>query len=64
MIVEGVRYYRFIVRFRWADGRRARWVRWAPAVVFMREQLIRELDAKDIESEMLRPRSCTIRLAE
>lgn len=42
MIVEGVPYKRYVITFRWADGRRARWVRWAPAEMYMREALVRE----------------------
>lgn len=64
MIVEGVPYYRFLITFRWADGRRARWVRWAPAEMYMRESLERELCARGIESEDIRPRSVQIVLAD
>jgi len=44
MIVEGVRYHRFVIRFRLSDGRRRRWIRWAPAACYAAESIRRELD--------------------
>ncbi len=61
MKIEGVTYHRYTIRFRLAPtGRLRRWVRWAPAKMYVRESLIREFVARGIEPEHLTPGSCTI----
>lgn len=60
--VEGVPYYRFRVRFRLADGRVRRWVRWAPAMMFARDAVGRELFAV-FGLEGVKPHSCSIEVA-
>lgn len=65
LVLEGVEYHRFVIRFALADGRRRRWIRWSPAGgAWVREELIRELVARDIRPEDLKPRSCTIAESE
>ncbi len=49
MIVEGVRYFPFVIRFTLADGRRRRWVRWAPGRPWIGEQFDREVSGRDID---------------
>lgn len=46
MIVEGDRYFPFVVRFRLADGRRRRWVRWSPGRPWIAAEISRELAAR------------------
>ena len=59
--IEGVEYSAFVVRFRLADGRARRWIRWSPSVgVWVREELERELAARGLRPEHLKERSCTI----
>lgn len=48
LIIEGVRYVPFQVRFRTVGGHRRRWRRWAPALQYAAESTVRELDASDI----------------
>lgn len=48
MIIEGVSYSRYRITFTLADGRRRRWVRWAPGANWMCEAVRRELSANDI----------------
>ncbi len=43
MIIEGVSYARYRVTFTLADGRRRRWLRWAPGALYLSEALKREL---------------------
>jgi hypothetical protein len=43
LIIENVEYQRYLVTFRLSSGARRRWVRWAPAMVFAREAVAREL---------------------
>lgn len=43
MIVEGVPYHRFVVRFALASGKRRRLVRWSPGFPWVREEVCREL---------------------
>lgn len=62
MVVEGVRYYRFHIRFRLADGTRKRITRWAPALMYMRESLARELVDR-YGSDGIAPGSVRIELA-
>jgi hypothetical protein len=57
MILEGVIYHRYMVSFRLRSGERRTWVRWAPNAYFMREQLVRELDARDVEPGVIVPGS-------
>jgi hypothetical protein len=60
--VEGVTYLPFRVNFTLADGRRRRWIRWAPGDWILREQLLREFVARDMRPEHFRERSLRIRL--
>lgn len=60
--IEGVPYYRFRVRFRLADGRVRRWVRWAPAMMFARDAVGRELWAH-FGRDGVKPHSCSIEAA-
>jgi hypothetical protein len=60
ILIEGIPYYRFRVRFRLADGRRRSWIRWSPGWPWVREEFERELAARGIEPEDIRPRSATI----
>jgi len=41
--IEGVPYYRFLVRYTLADGRRLRMVRWSPGFPWVRDEVGREL---------------------
>jgi hypothetical protein len=59
MIIEGVTYYRFRVRFRLVDGRRRSWVRWSPALEWARQEVGREL-YESFGSDGVKPHSCTI----
>ena len=43
LLIEGVPYHRFVVRFRLADGRRRRWMRWSPGGPFVYDEVGREL---------------------
>lgn len=43
MHIEGVPYYRYVVRFTLADGRRRRWVRWSPGPPWVYSEVGREL---------------------
>ena len=43
MMVEGVPYYRHVVRFTLADGRRRRWVRWSPGAPWVTGEVLHEL---------------------
>jgi hypothetical protein len=61
--IEGVPYHRFVIRFRLANGKRRVWVRYSPALQYVRSELVRELEDRGIYPEHLRDRSCTIRLA-
>lgn len=45
MILEGVPYYPFVVRFRLTNGKRRRWVRWSPGHPWVRNEVARELIA-------------------
>lgn len=58
--LEGVDYYRFVIRFRWKDGRKTKWVRWAPAESYARQCTLRELSAQGIDPEDLSPGSLCI----
>jgi hypothetical protein len=59
MIIEGVRYYRHVVRYTLADGRRRRLVRWSPGHHWVRSEIARELDDRH-GIENIKPGSCTI----
>lgn len=60
MILEGVRYHRFRVRYTLADGTRRSMVRWSPGNPWVREEVGRELlDA--FGADGIRPHSVTIR---
>lgn len=61
--VEGVPYYRHAVHFRLLDGTRVRWVRWSPGAPWVYSEVHRELEARGIYPEHLRPHSLTIRMA-
>jgi hypothetical protein len=61
-MIEGVSYYRFVVRFRLADGRERRWFRWSPGHPWVRDEIGRELHAK-FGADGVQPGSATIRLA-
>lgn len=63
MLVEGVTYHRYNIRFRWSDRRVVELVRYAPTIEFMRESFARELAAKDITPDLIMPESATIKLA-
>lgn len=58
LLIEGVRYYPFIVRYRLADGRRRRMRRWSPGFPWVREEVARELqdrfDVTDIQAGSVR----------
>lgn len=62
--LEGVPYHRFVIRFTLATGERRRWVRYSPALSFMRSELVREWSQKGIEPTDLKLGSCSIRLAD
>ncbi len=60
MIIEGVTYHRFAVRFTLADGRRHQWVRWSPDYSLARLEAVRELiDRFGVKG--IKPHSCTIK---
>jgi len=46
--IEGVPYQRFVIRFTLADGRRRKWVRWAPYPQAMADALRREFHDRDV----------------
>lgn len=54
---EGVPYQRYVVQFRLASGERQRWIRYAPAYVYMRGAIVRELSERDLD---VLPGSCRI----
>ncbi len=60
LIVEGVRYYPFRVRYTLADGRRRRMTRWSPGFPWVREEIARELDDR-FGIDGIAPGSVTIR---
>lgn len=63
MLIEGVRYGKFVVRFRLADGRRRRWIRWSPAGgQWVCGEVGREL-ADTFGVNGVKPHSCTIEAA-
>jgi hypothetical protein len=41
--IEGVPYYRHVVRYALSDGRRRRMVRWSPGHPWVRTEVAREL---------------------
>jgi hypothetical protein len=43
LVLEGVRYYPFRVRFRLASGQRRRWIRWSPGFPWVQAEVQREL---------------------
>lgn len=60
LLIEGVRYRPFVVRFRLADGTRRRITRWSPGFPWVRDEVGRELlDAYGLDG--IKPRSVTIR---
>lgn len=61
MIVEGVTYHRFRVRYTLSDGRRRCMTRWAPALVYAREAVLREL-VERFGLEGIKANSVTIRI--
>jgi hypothetical protein len=58
--IEGVPYHRHVVRFRLADGRRRRLVRWSPGAPWVYDEVGREL-LERYGANGVRERSCTIR---
>ena len=59
MIIEGVQYNRYVVRYTLADGRRRRIVRWSPGYPWVYDEVGRELaDRHGVEN--IKPGSCTI----
>jgi len=60
--VEGVHYWRFVVRYRLSDGRRRRLVRWSPGYPWVREEICREL-ADRFGLNGIWPKSVTIKQA-
>lgn len=59
MTLEGVPYYRFVARFRLADGRRRRIVRWSPGFPWVYDEIGRELLDR-YGPEGVKAHSCTI----
>jgi hypothetical protein len=59
--IEGVPYYRHVMRFTLADGRQRRLVRWSPGHPWVHEEVGREL-IDTYGEDGIRPGSCTIRL--
>ena len=62
MLLEGVPYHRYVVRYTLADGRRRRLVRWSPGFPFVYEEVGRELVDR-FEVDGIRPGSVTITAA-
>ncbi len=61
MIVEGVTYQRFVVRYTLLDGRRRSMVRWSPkGGHFVRMEVARELDER-YGLKKIKPHSVTIK---
>jgi len=60
VIIEGVRYYRFFVTFRLANGLRRRWVRWSPGAPWVYEEIGREL-FETFGLDGIKPHSCRVR---
>ena len=58
--VEGVPYYRHVVRYTLASGKRRRMVRWSPGAPWVYEEVGREL-CERFGLEGIRPGSVTIR---
>lgn len=61
-VIEGVPYHRYVVKFQLADGRRRRWVRWSPGEPWIREELVREFEAR-FDLNELAPNTCTYELS-
>lgn len=59
MTVEGVPYYRFVVRYTLRTGQRRRMVRWSPGFPWVREEIAREL-VERFGIEAIKPGSVTI----
>lgn len=62
-MIEGVRYYRFLVRYTLRDGSRRRMVRWSPGFPWIREEILRELDDR-FGLDAIRPGSITVQHAD
>jgi len=62
MIIEGVPYYRFAVRFTLADGRRRRRYYWSPGFPWVYDEVGQSL-LNEFGLEGIKPHSCTIREA-
>jgi len=59
MMIEGITYQRFVVRYTLADGRRRRLVRWSPGIPWVYEEVGRELiDRHGLSG--IKPHSATI----
>lgn len=58
-IVEGVPWYRHVVRYSLTDGTRRRMVRWSPGFPWIREEVGREL-ADRFGIEGIKPGSVSI----
>lgn len=59
MIVEGVRYTRYVIRYTLADGKRRRMTRWSPGFPWVREEAARELLSR-YDLDEIQPGSVTI----
>jgi hypothetical protein len=60
-LVEGVPWYRFVIRFRLLSGERRRMVRWSPGEPWIREEIARELSDRQL---VIKPGSVTYRMQE
>lgn len=59
MLIEGVRYHRYVVRYTLRTGQRRRMVRWSPGAPWVYDEIGREL-LERYGADGVRPRSCTI----
>lgn len=62
LLIEGVRYHPFVVRYTLADGRRRRMTRWSPGFPWVRDEVGRELLDR-FELDGIRAGSVSIRPA-
>lgn len=59
MIVEGVPYTRYVIRYTLASGKRRRMTRWSPGYPWIREDVARELLSR-YDLADIKPGSVTI----
>lgn len=60
MIIEGVHYHRYLVRYTLTDGKRRRMVHYSPGYPWVRSEVARRLDER-VGIKNIKPHSVRIR---